>query len=408
MGYFSSSRQACFTFLFLGMLGLASCAKNGEKTFQPVVAKIGSEVRAISRDEALTLCKTTYCEENQIYVSHFGRRRHNAPAPLPAPAPPPRPAPQPTVPGIYPNQPAEQMDYSRSLLNMGEAWALSEGSESVIVAVIDSGVDYFHPDLIGNIAVNTEELRGSAGVDNDGNGYVGDVYGWDFYNDRPNGYDDNGHGTHCAGVIAAGRNGIGVRGIAPRVKILPVKFLGANGDGDTVDAIHAIDYAVARGAKILSNSWGGGGASPLLDDAIQRAVNRGVLFVAAAGNSAQDIDASPSYPASYANVIAVGSSDSRDERSPFSNYGSRSVEVFAPGSSILSTFPNGQYRLMSGTSMAAPQVSGALALAVSIRPEVSRAALVEDLCLSSVNSLSSFSKCGRMNVAEFVRRVSTR
>lgn len=408
MSFFTCFRVGRFTFLLLGIFGLASCAKNGEKTFQPVVAKIGSEVRAISKEEAVSICKNNYCEENQRYSSHFGRRRRDDPPPIPAPAPPPGPAPQPTTPGNYPAQPAETMDYSRAILNMGEAWTLSEGSNSVVVAVIDSGVDYFHPDLRNNIAVNAAELNGQPGVDNDGNGYVDDIYGWDFYNDRANGFDDNGHGTHCAGVIAAEKNGIGIRGIAPRVKVLPVKFLGANGGGDTADAIHAIDYAVARGAKILSNSWGGGGASTLLDDAIQRAVNQGVIFVAAAGNNALDIDASPNYPANYANVISVGSSDSYDERSSFSNYGSRSVELFAPGSSILSTFPNGQYRVMSGTSMAAPQVSGALALAVSIRPGISQTGIGEDLCDSAANRVVEYSRCGRMNVAEFLRRVSLR
>lgn len=397
MGYFSGSRFARFAFISLGLLALASCANSGEKPFQPVVAKVGAEVRAISKEEAATVCKTNYCEDNQVYVTHFGRRHRNDPAPIPPP-PAPGPAPQPTGPGNYPNQPLEQMDYSRTVLNMGQAWAVSEGSSNVVVAVIDSGVDYFHPDLRNNIAINTTPLAG----------YAGDVYGWDFYNNRPNGFDDNGHGTHCAGVIAAEKNGIGVRGIAPRVKILPVKFLGANGSGDTADAVHAIDYAVARGAKILSNSWGGGGASQLLDDAIQRAVNKGVIFIAAAGNNAQNIDTAPTYPANYANVIAVGSSDAVDGKSSFSNYGARSVEVFAPGSSILSTYPNGQYRVMSGTSMATPQVAGAIALAASVRPGISRVEVLEDLCASSVGFLTQFSVCGRMDVGQFVQRVSTR
>lgn len=410
MGYFTHSRCGRFLLLTVAISALASCAKKDGKEFRPVVAKIGSEVRAISREEAETVCQTNYCEDNQIYVTNFGRRRRSdpPPPPPPAPAPAPAPAPQPTAPGNTPAQPAEQMDYSRSLLNMAPAWALSEGSAGVTVAVIDSGVDYFHPDLIGNIAVNMSERNGRAGVDDDGNGYVDDVYGYDFYNDRANGYDDNGHGTHCAGVIAAEKNGIGIRGVAPRVKILPIKFLGSNGSGDTADAVRSIDYAVARGAKILSNSWGGGGTSVLLDDAIQRAMNQGVIFIAAAGNNAQDVDVSPSYPANYANVISVGSSDSIDQRSSFSNYGNHSVTIFAPGSSILSTFPNGQYRVMSGTSMATPQVAGAIALAASIKPGISQAAIAEDLCESAVGRLTEFSRCGRMDVGEFTRRVSTR
>jgi subtilisin family serine protease len=393
---------AGFTFLFL-----TSCAESTGKTFKPVVAKVGAEVVALSAEDAKTVCADHYCEDNQVYVTHFGRRK-SQPAPPPPPMPQKQPIPQPTGPGDVPPQPAEQLDYSRSVMNLSDAWAVTEGSTSVTVAVIDSGTDYFHPDLASNIAVNSAEKNGVAGVDDDGNGYVDDVYGWDFYNDRPNGYDDNGHGTHVSGTIAAAHNGIGVRGVAPRVKILPVKFLGADGSGDTADAIRAIDYAVARGAKILSNSWGGGAYSKLLDDAVQRAINHGVVFVAAAGNSSMNNDSSPNYPAGYAGVVSVGSSDEYDQRSSFSNYGATSVYVFAPGSTILSTYPNGQYRVMSGTSMATPQVSGALALAFSAKPGLTRSQALSDLCASSIDRLTDVSKCGRIDVGAFVRRAAAR
>jgi subtilisin family serine protease len=385
-----------------------ACAKSGEKEFKPVVAQVDGSVKALSAEEAKVVCPDHYCEDNQIYVTHFGRKRREDPKPAPLPQPVKEPRPVPTAPGPVPPQPAEQFDYSRALLDVSTAWKLTEGSSEIIVAVIDSGVDYFHPDLQANIAVNTAEKNGSPGVDDDRNGYIDDVYGWDFYNDRPNGYDDNGHGTHCAGIIAAPKNSIGVRGIAPRVKILPVKFLGEKGSGDTADAIRAVNYAVSRGARILSNSWGGGGASRLLDDAIQRAVNRGVIFVAAAGNNALDNDAEPNYPANYPNVLSVGSSDSADRKSSFSNFGATTVHVFAPGSAILSTYPNGQYRTLSGTSMATPQVSGALALAVSLRPNLDRKDLIDDLCRSTVARLTSESECGRMDVGDFVARVNRR
>ncbi len=407
MGAFTLRSFVRHTPAFLPLIILAGCAKTDSKEFRPIVAKIGAEVRAISTEEARSVCLENYCEDNQIYVTHFGRRK---PTPDPTPAPTPtQPGPGPTnPPNPDPSQPPEQLDYSRAVLNAAEAWKITEGSAEVIVAVIDSGVDYFHPDLRNNIAVNAAEKNGRSGVDDDGNGYIDDVYGYDFFNDRANGYDDNGHGTHCAGIIAAEKNAIGVRGIAPRVKILPIKFLGKNGSGDTADAIRAIDYAVSRGARILSNSWGGGGASQLLDDAIQRAINQGAIFVAAAGNSAMDNDETENYPANYPNVISIGSSDSRDARSSFSNYGNKTVKLFAPGSAILSTYPNGQYRSLSGTSMATPQVSGAIALALSLEPNLSRANVTSDLCNSSVQKLLGDSECGRMDVAAFVRRVQAR
>ncbi len=386
---------------------LAGCARSGQKTFLPIVAKVGSQVRAISAEDAKSICVDAYCEDNQIYVTQFGRRQ---PAPRPAPTPAPTgiaPAPT-TPPGGLPFQPPEQLDYSRAMVNAPDAWKITEGTAEVIVAVIDSGVDYFHPDLRNNIAVNEAEKNGRPGVDDDGNGYVDDIYGYDFHNDRPNGYDDNGHGTHCAGIIAAEKNAIGIRGMAPKVKILPIKFLGASGSGDTADAIRAIDYAVSRGARILSNSWGGGGASPLLNDAIQRATNRGAIFVAAAGNESNDNDLNPTYPANYANVISVGSTDAGDRRSSFSNYGNQSVMIYAPGTEIHSTFPNGQYRPMSGTSMATPQVSGAIALGLSLERDLSRKTIADALCATSTQKLLSTSACGRMDVAGFVRAVSQR
>jgi subtilisin family serine protease len=386
LSFFRTRALASF-FVLSVLAGLAGCANSGEKTFLPVVAKVGAEVKAISAEDAKTVCVSNYCEDNQVYVAHFGRHRHEDPAP-PAPQPVKEPSgTSPTVPPYgTPPQPGESLDYSRSILNVQPAWNITEGSPTVVVAVIDSGVDYFHPDLAANI------------VDP----------GYDFYHDRVGGYDDNGHGTHCSGIIAAAKNGIGVRGIAPKVKILPVKFLGPDGSGDTADAVKAIDYAVARGAKILSNSWGGGGYSQLLDDAIQRALNAGVIFVAAAGNDGLDTDGSPNYPANYAGVISVGSSDSRDQRSSFSNYGTASVEVFAPGTSIVSTYPGGTYKSLSGTSMATPQVSGALALALSAKPGITAAAATTALCDSAADKLTSVSKCGRMDVGAFIERVSGR
>ena len=272
---------------------------------------------------------------------------------------------------------------SELILRVPDAWNLSVGSEDVVVAVVDTGVDYTHPDLRSNIWRNTREANGRAGVDDDGNGYVDDVYGWDFANSRPNAFDDNKHGTHCAGIIGAEKNGIGTIGINQKVRIMPLKFLAGNGSGDTRAAIQAIDYAVANGARVISNSWGGGGYSSLLNDAIQRAIARGVYVVAAAGNESNDNDARPTYPAGYPGVISVASSDQSDGLSYFSNFGSRSVFIAAPGSSIYSTVPGGSYEQLSGTSMATPQVSGAIALALSLNRGVGRGQMLDALCGSA-------------------------
>jgi hypothetical protein len=228
-----------------------------------------------------------------------------------------------------------------------EAWNITTGDPNVIVAVIDSGVDYLHPDLAANIWTNAIEAAGVPGVDDDGNGYIDDIHGYDFAMNDGDPMDTNGHGTHVSGTIAAvGNNNLGVVGVNWQCKIMACRFLDASGGGWTDDAIEAINYAVANGAKILSNSWGGGGYSSLLGDAIANARDNGVLFVAAAGNSASDNDAYPSYPAGYnvSNVISVASTDRNDNLSSFSSFGHNSVHLGAPGSSILSSVP--PYRML--------------------------------------------------------------
>lgn len=252
-----------------------------------------------------------------------------------------------------------------------EAWNTGGGAPGVVVAVIDSGVDYNHPDLNANIWRNTDEIADNK-IDDDGNGYVDDVRGYDFANNDANPMDDNGHGTHVSGTIAGENNGAGVVGVNWTAEIMPLKFLGSTGSGSTSNAIRALDYAVAKGAKLSNNSWGGGGYSQALYDAISRANTKGSLFVAAAGNGGSDgvgdnNDTSPHYPSSYNldNIIAVASTTRTDSLSSFSNYGSTSVDLAAPGSSIYSTLPGGTYGSKSGTSMATPQISGALSLLLS-------------------------------------------
>lgn len=250
-----------------------------------------------------------------------------------------------------------------------EAWNGTTGSQESLVAVIDTGVDINHPDLKNNIWVNADEVPNN-GRDDDNNGYVDDVHGWDFYNGNKSVYDPDRsgegdeHGTHVAGTIAAeGNNGEGVAGVSWQARVMVLKFLGPNG-GYTSDAVRAIDYAVANGAKISNNSWGGGGRSQALKDAITRADAKGHLFVAAAGNSGVNNDNEPHYPAAYDNdnIISVAATDNNDGLAEFSNFGSDAVDLGAPGVRILSTVPGERYAYYSGTSMAAPHVTGVAAL----------------------------------------------
>jgi subtilisin family serine protease len=225
-----------------------------------------------------------------------------------------------------------------------EAWDIATGvpeTSDVIVGIIDSGIDYLHPDLVANMWVNPGEIPDN-GMDDDGNGYTDDVYGYDFFGNDSDPSDAAGHGTHCAGTIAGvGDNGLGVAGVNWRCKVMALRTHNASGYGSTSDNIEAIIYGVNNGAKILSNSWGGSGYSESLEFAIVYARDHGVLFVAAAGNYAWDTDSEPFYPASYevSNVISVAATDDDDKLASFSNYGDESVDVGAPGVSILSTYP---------------------------------------------------------------------
>ena len=293
-----------------------------------------------------------------------------------------------------------------------EAWDRVTGSSGIVVAVIDTGVDYTHPDLAANIWTNPGEIPGN-GIDDDGNGYVDDVHGYDFYFNDPDPADDFGHGTHVAGTIAAaGNNGVGVAGICWAAQIMPVKFLGPGGSGYTSDAIRAVLYATDMGARVLNNSWGGGGYSEALRDAVVAAYEANVLFVAAAGNSSSNADVVPLYPAAYdvPNVISVAATDHYDGLAYFSNYGPNSVHLGAPGVNILSTVSAtgdpccsdaSGYKLLSGTSMATPHVAGSAALLLA--QDASRSAIgLKSLLLDTVSPVPSLAGVtvtgGRLNV----------
>jgi subtilisin family serine protease len=288
-----------------------------------------------------------------------------------------------------------------------EAWTVTTGSGRTVVAVIDTGIDYTHPDLAANIWTNPGEVPAN-GRDDDGNGYVDDVHGYDFVNNDSDPIDDNGHGTHVAGTIGAvGNNGVGVTGINWNVRLMALKFIDAGGSGFTSDAVRALDYAVANGAHISNNSWGGGGYNSTLYSAIQNARAAGHIFVAAAGNDGANNDQVPTFPAGYDldNVVAVAATNRNDQLTTFSNYGAATVDLAAPGGSILSTLPGNTYNRLSGTSMAAPHVAGVLALVRDLHPEWTYRQVI-DRVLGTVDPLPALQgktvTGGRLNAARAV------
>lgn len=283
-------------------------------------------------------------------------------------------------------------------IDASQAWDYGTSS-SIVVAVIDTGVDYTHVDLAANIWTNTREIAGN-GVDDDRNGYTDDIRGWNFVSDNNNPADDNGHGTHVAGTIGAvGNNGIGIAGVAWSVKVMALKFMDSTGSGNLSDAVAAIDYARVNGAKVINASWGGGGFSNLLQSAITRFQNAGGIFVAAAGNEGANNATTPSYPANYTNVISVAASTSTGALASFSNYGTN-VDIVAPGQGILSTIPGNRYASYNGTSMAAPHVAGAFALLWGQSPALTATQLVSLVTSNTDAVLTNRTQFGRLNVGK--------
>ena len=293
-----------------------------------------------------------------------------------------------------------------------EVWASGNvGSTSVVVGIIDEGIDYTHPDLAANIWTNPGEVAAN-GVDDDANGYIDDIHGWDFFNNDNSIFDGSGddHGTHVAGTIGGvGGNGQGVAGVAWNVTMISAKFLGPSG-GSLADAVEALDYLTNLKTKYgvnlvaTNNSWGGGGFSQSLQDAINRAANAGILFIAAAGNDGSNNDSTARYPSNYNNVIAVAAIDSSGNLASFSNYGATDVDLGAPGVGIYSTLPGGTYGSYSGTSMATPHVTGAAALYAAAHPGASantiRAALLSSAQATPTASLVGKTVTGgRLNVS---------
>jgi subtilisin family serine protease len=289
-----------------------------------------------------------------------------------------------------------------------KAWLKTQGSEEVVVAVLDTGVDYTHADLVSNMWTRPDNLPQYVDTEL---GSFNDQHGFNAEDNATDPMDENGHGTHCAGVIGAeGNNDEGIAGINWNVQIMPLKFLGRGGFGSTKNAIESINYAVDRKQKgvnvrVISASWGSTLYSNALEDSIRAAGEAGILFVAAAGNASTDNDKRPHYPSNYdlPNVVSVAALDRNDNLASFSNFGAKTVHVAAPGKDILSTWINDSYREASGTSMATPHVSGVSALILASEPGLSMDKL-RDRLLRSVDKIDALSgkvsSGGRLNAAK--------
>jgi thermitase len=301
-----------------------------------------------------------------------------------------------------PNDPLFSQQWGFTKISAPAAWDRITQASNVTVAMIDTGISLSHPDLQANLWTNPAPT-------------FGDVHGANFVPATPTGNpdDDNGHGTHTAGTVGAvTNNAVGVAGTAWRVNLMALKFLDAGGTGAISNAIRAVNYGIQHKADIMSNSWGGGGFSQALSDAINAANQAGILFVAAAGNSTKNNDANAFYPCNYnlPNVICVAATDQNDNLATFSNFGAKSVHLGAPGVSILSTLPSGNYGTLSGTSMATPHVSGAAALLKGAFPTWQAADLKQQI-LATVDPLASLQgktvTGGRLNLGRALPPLTT-
>jgi len=311
-----------------------------------------------------------------------------------------------------PNDSLYSLQYAPSMMSAPAAWDIEKGNSDLLALVVDTGIDFSHPDLASNLWINPREVPAN-NIDDDANGYIDDVYGIDTITRRGSGYDDNGHGTHVAGIIGAvGNNSIGVSGISQRVKLVSLKFLDASGRGSTTNAIRAINYGVelkrlGHNVVVMNNSYGSSSFSSAFYDAVKAAESEGILFTAAAGNSRRNNDVYATYPANFSlsNVISVASVDSLGNLSSFSNYGFKKVHAAAPGTAILSTIPLQRYGYKSGTSMATPQITGLITLTKSACLSHSMSTVKELVLDNGVAYSSLLSKTSKGTVANAVGSV---
>ncbi|MBC6431202.1 S8 family serine peptidase [Nostoc sp. HG1] len=298
-------------------------------------------------------------------------------------------------------------NWGADLVKAPEVWAQGYTGKGVVVAVVDTGVDYNHEDLKNNIWTNTKEIAGNS-IDDDGNGYIDDNYGWNFSDKNNNTLDNNGHGTHVSGTIAGENNNYGVTGIAYDAKIMPVKVLNESGSGSYSSISKGIRYAVDNGANVINLSLGGASSNRTLESAIDYASSKGVIVVMAAGNNG---DSSPDYPARYAykSGIAVGAVDKNNNMPDFSNRsGTDEISyVTAPGVKVYSSVPNNQYATYSGTSMAAPHVAGVVALMLSANPNLTDAQVRQIVAETAENSTQSTNFSSNISSSVPSRAMST-
>lgn len=267
-----------------------------------------------------------------------------------------------------------EQNWGLKKIDIEKSWKISQGNKKIIVAIIDTGIDMNHPDLKDNLWTNPKEIPNN-GIDDDKNGFIDDVHGWNFVNETNKPFDTHGHGTHIAGIV---------RNVAPEVSFMVLKYFDPKSlsDKNLTNTVRAIDYAVQNGAHIINYSGGGFGSNPLEEAAIKRAQDKNVLFVAAAGNDTTDSDQNSFYPASYnlTNIVSVASLTEDSKLVESSNYGIQTVDIAAPGKDIYSTLPNGRYGKMTGTSQATAFVTGVLTILLDIQPDIKSAdKLIESL-----------------------------
>jgi subtilisin family serine protease len=285
-----------------------------------------------------------------------------------------------------------------SKVNAPVAWNTTKGSRDVVVAVVDTGIDFEHPALRDNMWVNSVELNGRAGIDDDGNGYVDDIHGADFIGGAPTPMDDEGHGSHVAGTIAGNMPSDSFYGVAPGVRLMAIKTHNKDGEGSKTSVVKGILYAADMGARVLNCSWGGAPEAAeydqMLFDAIEYANKKGSLLVAAAGNESDNNDIDPRYPTNYdlPGIISVAASDKLDRRAYFSNFGVKTVDLAAPGLAVWSVEGgSSSFTSLSGTSMAAPHVAGAAALLASTPSGQSMtAAQLRETLVANVEAISEW------------------